>query len=681
MWAVPESSRLLRFSLAGIALRGRIDSVLFWLLVAGLAWCPFWFGSNDLMAWGINALIFPGLTALYELSLLVRRERHPVGIRQIGTPAALFTAVVAFVLVQNYTGAPSALAHPIWQMTAQALERGVAGSISVNRDLTMLALLRLVTAASAFWLALQLCRDTGRAYLLLNAIALIAAAYALYGLIAFAGTPREVLSLPTMYSRGYVTSTFINHNSYATYAGMALIVACGLILRLYRHEVVSEGGRAGFKIASFIEVTGRQGALLLAIGFVIAASLLLSGSRGGIAATALGLFVFGTLSVQRRRSAVQDRREMIVVVAVLVAAVALAFGDAFLGRMAEQGTFDESRNSVYRIIMGAIGHSSVFGYGTFADVFPLYRDRSLSVHGKWVTAHNTYLEVFEDLGLIFGALLIVSIALLAYRTLKGAITRQMDAAVPCIVAGVAALVGVHSLASSSLQIQALTLTFAALLGAGVAQSVGSQPAVKAVRGVRLVTLIVVAACGLLIWKGWEIVGFRLAQGRAQDRAEAASAWTSVSGVASYALGALVSAALEPINPQTVAHRLDEIDALLSVQPLAPQHWLSLSAMRRLAGQPMEKVLAALRLSFSTGPNEGEVLLQRALFCLSMWEDLPAAIQWRVARDLAVPGYSDPDKVRLRNVILSQPQSVRTSVRDLMREQGAASVDNLMELGL
>jgi peptidoglycan/LPS O-acetylase OafA/YrhL len=81
----------------------------------GLAWYPFWLGSNALIAWGINAIIFPVLTGLYELSLLVRRERHPVGIRQIATPAALFGAVVAFVVVRDYTGAPSALAHPIWQ--------------------------------------------------------------------------------------------------------------------------------------------------------------------------------------------------------------------------------------------------------------------------------------------------------------------------------------------------------------------------------------------------------------------------------------------------------------------------------------------------------------------------------------------------------------------------------------
>ena len=35
---------------------------------------------------------FPGLVAIYELSLLVRGERHPVAIRQIKLPAALFAA-------------------------------------------------------------------------------------------------------------------------------------------------------------------------------------------------------------------------------------------------------------------------------------------------------------------------------------------------------------------------------------------------------------------------------------------------------------------------------------------------------------------------------------------------------------------------------------------------------------
>ena len=74
---------------------------LFWALVAGLAWCPFLFGSNVLLAWGINALLFPGLVIIFELSLLLRGERHPVAIRQLKAPAALFAAVVLWIFIQN----------------------------------------------------------------------------------------------------------------------------------------------------------------------------------------------------------------------------------------------------------------------------------------------------------------------------------------------------------------------------------------------------------------------------------------------------------------------------------------------------------------------------------------------------------------------------------------------------
>ena len=60
-----------------------VERALLWAFIAGLAWCPFWFGSYVLLAWGINAVLFPGLVAIYELSLLIRGERHPVAIRQI----------------------------------------------------------------------------------------------------------------------------------------------------------------------------------------------------------------------------------------------------------------------------------------------------------------------------------------------------------------------------------------------------------------------------------------------------------------------------------------------------------------------------------------------------------------------------------------------------------------------
>jgi O-antigen ligase len=163
-----------------------------------------------------------------------------------------------------------------------------------------------------------------------------------------------------------------------------------------------------------------------------------------------------------------------------LAAAFVAFGDVVAGKIAQQGLGDDNRIAAYKIILGAISDApfSGFGYGTFADVFPLYRDRSVAVHGKWVMAHNSYLEVFQDLGVVFGAMLIAALAMLAYQTMKGATTRQSSATVPCVATAVAFLAGVHSLVDFSLQIQAVALTFAALLGAGVAQSVSSRVVVS-----------------------------------------------------------------------------------------------------------------------------------------------------------------------------------------------------------
>src|ERR1700734_1420329 len=82
---------------------GVIDTALFWVFVAGLAWVPYWYGSNLPVTWGINAVLFPSLAALYEISLIVRGAPHPVAIKTIRIPAVLFFAVVVWILIQNST--------------------------------------------------------------------------------------------------------------------------------------------------------------------------------------------------------------------------------------------------------------------------------------------------------------------------------------------------------------------------------------------------------------------------------------------------------------------------------------------------------------------------------------------------------------------------------------------------
>ena len=152
------------------------------------------------------------------------------------------------------------------------------------------------------------------------------------------------------------------------------------------------------------------------------------------------------------------------------------FGDLFVGRITSAGFEDASRMSVYLITLRSILDTPLlgYGYGTFADVFPMYRDLSISPVGLWEKAHNTYLEVFQGLGLVFGAALIASIGACVIKCFRGAATRRENATPAMVASAASVLVGFHALVDFSMQIEAVALTYLAVLAAGYAQSESSQ---------------------------------------------------------------------------------------------------------------------------------------------------------------------------------------------------------------
>lgn len=448
-----------------------LETAIFWLFIGGLGWVPFWNGSNELIAWGINAVLFPGLAVIYEITLLIRGVNHAIAVPRIALPAGLFAAAALWAVFQNFGWTHSALAHPIWEMAAAALRGPTDASISVNPDLTNLALLRLITGAAVFWTALQLCRNRFRAALLVTCLAAIGCAYASYGLIALSV---PVVRLPWLVEgkeSGLVSSTFIARNSYATYAGLGLLAITCLTLRLYGRHGLERVGNIRLVIARAIEMAGSRGAALLGAGFVISVALVLTGSRGGVSATGLGVLVLAMLASRRnKRPAVLGLA--IILGSLCVAGLLFMFGDPLVDHFRERGISDTSRLSVYLLTIRSIFDMPLlgFGYGTFEDIFPMYRDHSVGVWGTWEQAHNTYLEIFQGLGLIFGSMLLLSVILLVWRCIKGAAMTRENASVPGFAAAAAVLVGVHALVDFSLQIQAVALTFAAILGAGVARA-------------------------------------------------------------------------------------------------------------------------------------------------------------------------------------------------------------------
>jgi O-antigen ligase len=454
--------------------RDPIEQILFVFFVAGLAWVPFWYGSNDWIAWGINAIIFPGVAGTYEILLLLCRRRHPFAAAHLPVPCGLFVVTVAWAGFQSIAWNHLSLANPIWSMTEATLQQHVRVGISVNRDLTVVALMRLITAASVFWTTLQLCRDTKRGMRLLEMMGVIFTLYAAYGIVAMKFGQVAWLSYIRS-SANRLNSTFIDPDSFATYAGMGFIVMAGLTLDHYSRTIRQAAGNWRLQIAFVLESTRGRGAALMAGSFIIFVALLLTGSRGGLIATAFGLIALATIA--RLRSEL-SRVPVALLSAALVSIVATAvvFGHAVGMKFEDIGISDTGRLSIYLLTLRSIWAKPIlgYGYGTFVDVFPMYRDRSINTYGIWSQAHNTYLEIFQGLGLVFGMALVACVALLIWKCVKAATKRMDNAVAPAIAGCVGCLVAVHALVDFGLQIQAVTLTFAALLGAGLAQSFSSR---------------------------------------------------------------------------------------------------------------------------------------------------------------------------------------------------------------
>jgi O-antigen ligase len=454
------------------------DTILFSGFLALLAWVPFWFGSNSAFAWGVNAVLVASLVSAYELGLLVRGLPHPVGLRRIRVPALCLALVVAWILVQMSPLAPEGWHHPIWAMTAEALGRPLAGSISVNHDLTALALMRLLTCAGVFWLALQLCRENSRAHRLLVALAVIGSAYALYGIIAFFVAPGDVLWLPGQNTSGALSATFVGRNNYATYAGVMCVVCLALVLG--RLHGVGRASSWQMRIAEVVAAIVGQAGLAFVALCLISVALLLTVSRAGITASFVALGATLVLSgITSRTGRVWLMLGSIPILLVLVALFA-AFGERYLAGLEQLGSRTDDRMAAYIITLTSIVTSPFtgFGYGTFEHAFRMFRDGSLTggLEEVWDKAHNTYLEVFQGLGLIGGGVLILGVGLLALRCLVGVFTRKQDVAAPLAATGATLLVSLHALVDFSLQIQAVAITWIALLGAGVAQSWSSRAA-------------------------------------------------------------------------------------------------------------------------------------------------------------------------------------------------------------
>jgi O-antigen ligase len=448
---------------------------MFWTLVGLVVIAPLPFGSVDSWSWGLLSLLVGGLLLIWAGRVLLGWQTPAFGLKSAWPLLVPFLAVAAWAWLQTRAGLlPAAWDHPLWDLAGGALGWQLPATISVDPYHTGAALLRLLAYGGVFWLAYQLCARTSRARTALVWISYAAVVYAVYGLLMyFLGLDLILFFQKTAYLED-LTATFVNRNSFATYAGLGLICMTGLIMVLITQSAGSRGTVNTEGVLRIIETIAERGWPLILGWLALLLALLLSHSRAGLLSTLVGLGVF--LAAAGLTRAV-NRRLALAVGAVASALIVLFLalnGDALVRRLLTTSLGDEDRPVVYARVTEAVRDSGNLGtgYGTFEEIFRFYR--TPEIQGTFTKAHNVYLENMLELGVPAAAILAAAVAVLFVLCAIGVRRRRQNAVYPCVGLAATVVVAVHSLVDFSLQIPAVAMTYAMIMGLACAQCRSSR---------------------------------------------------------------------------------------------------------------------------------------------------------------------------------------------------------------
>ncbi len=406
------------------------------------------------------------------MDLEPRRGREP-GILQwvlvLGLCALLMFAVLAFGAVQEWSTfaveAGAAVLFLVW-----AAKQLVSGQVKISKNplylpaflffvliLAQVALrksaygyvtryeaLQYVSYGIVLLIGAECVTEEGTRKIFALVMIVFGACYSFFALAQELTSNGKIFWVHSLQFHGAIYGSYVNHNHYAGLMEMLVpipfVVSMGHLFR------------------------GGKRALVGSCAVLMAGTIFLSGSRGGMLAFVLEMVLFAALTFGKRRSPRIALGSMAVCVFILALLIFLGEGGRILGRLGDLSpgirldiTKDSLRMFSNRPVWG-------WGLGTFPTVYPSYRSFYTNLFVN--EAHNDYAQLLVETGLLgFGLMLWFLVRLYRYGLPTSRRWEfQWDGAV-----SLAALLGctgilLHSFVDFNLQIPANAALFYVLCG-------------------------------------------------------------------------------------------------------------------------------------------------------------------------------------------------------------------------
>jgi hypothetical protein len=261
----------------GIVLHGGKSALYQYLYYFLVTVSPILLGSNRPIFWALNAIL--GALILSSLLLL---ERHAILRSRFSwaLPLLAMTTLCGIALwsvIQAAPFVPELAKHPVWSAVARTNLVPQAASIGINPSAAWSSIAFVSVLAATLLATVRIGNSTPRSIFALAYLVGVSTAVALFGIVVVRFDLETVGLVEKSFYRDWVTGTFVNRNAAATYFATTMLIA--LSLGFCFLIGVGRGRKFGLACFSFF-----------AAAFLFAA-LLMTGSRGGLAAGLMGALI------------------------------------------------------------------------------------------------------------------------------------------------------------------------------------------------------------------------------------------------------------------------------------------------------------------------------------------------------------------------------------------------------
>lgn len=422
-----------------------MDRFIFAFFCLILAWSPLPLGSNRTWSVSLLEMMIATLFCLWLFSIRDHDQISPA-LRKNKTIIALFLLIPLWTVLQLIPLPPNFL-HFISPNTSYYYQDSAWHAISLDRESTLYSLQRSFAYALFFVLTLAILNTPQRLETIAQLVVISGVVQASYGVIvATGGKSFDFLHIVDLsHHAGSATGTFVNSNHLAGYLEMSIAFGIGLLITLIIQSQNNYAGlRARFRDFIFTLLSGKARLRVFLALMVVA--MVLSHSRMGNFAFFASMGISGAIGLWIYRKNVEATSLFVLFSSLIVIDIFILgawFGlDKLAERLQETDVIRDERLIVYMRALETLRDFWLTGSGSgsYATVFPRYRSDQL--YGFFDFAHNDYLQISIEYGLIGFALF----AAIVIYSFKRAIQAQMYRRTPMLKsAGFAAMMGIMSL--------------------------------------------------------------------------------------------------------------------------------------------------------------------------------------------------------------------------------------------